>query len=225
MTPNKHNAFSSDTSAQGTASNSHASGGAASTPAEAPRSIEVSSAIALGAGGASPATPAQQIVDVVQRAIQSVDDSQMPPSTLQPTLDGQQQPLKTITVALSPAGLGNVAVELSLKNGQLGVKLQVQEAGTAQLLRHDGSLEKLLESAGYAVQSLSIHLAPQPNQPAQGQTTTNGQSFSNQFGSTGGGQGQANSQSNKGQPTDRNGDQRPGYGRTEDVSGGGSLYV
>ena len=61
-----------------------------------------------------------------------------------------------------------MAVELSLKSGQLGVKLQVEEPGTVQLLRQDGSLEKLLESAGYAVQSLSIHLSPQPNQPTQG---------------------------------------------------------
>ena len=225
VTPGKRSGLSSDGSAKDTASHGYASGGPASTPAEAPRSFEVSSAIALGVSGASSATPAQQILDGVQRAIQSADNSQTSPATLQPTPDGQQQPLKTITVQLSPASLGNVAVELSLKSGQLGVKLQVQEAGTVQLLRQDGSLAKLLESAGYTVQSLSIHLSPQPNQAAQGQMTPNGQSFSNQFSSTGGGQGQANSQSNKGQPTDRNGDQRPGYGRTEDVSGGGSLYV
>ncbi len=80
--------------------------------------------------------------------------------TVQTTPDGQQ-PLKTITLALSPASLGNVAVELSLKGGNLGVKLQVQEPGTVQLLRQDGALEKLLESAGYSVQNLSVQLAPQ----------------------------------------------------------------
>ncbi len=192
--------------------------------AEAPRSIEGSSAIAFGVSNASPATPAQQILDGIQRAIPTADNSQ--PLTGEPALDGQQ-PLKTITVALSPANLGNVAVELSFKSGQLGVKLQAQEAGTVQLLRQDGALKKLLESAGYTVQSLSIHLAPQPSQTAQApaQATQNGQSFSNPFSSAGGGQEQGQSQSHKGQPTDRNTDQRPGYGRTEDVSGGGSLYV
>ena len=208
------------------ASHDHPGSGSASASAEVQRSFEVSLATPLGAAGASPATPAQQILDGIQREITSADNSQALTSTLQPTLDGQQ-PLKTITVALSPASLGNVAVELSYKGGQLGVKLQVQEAGTVQLLRQDDSLEKLLESAGYTVQSLSIHLSPQPSQPTQapGQATPNGQSFSNQFSSSGSGQEQGRSQNSKGQPTNRDADQRPGYGRTEDVSGGGSLYV
>ena len=184
------------------------SNGPAPTLAEAPRSFELSSAIALGSAGASAATPAQQILVGIQRAIPAADNSQTLPGALQPTLDGQQQPLKTITVALSPASLGNVAVELSLNSGQLGVKLRVEEPATVQLLRQDGSLEKLLESAGYAVQSLSIHLSPQPIQPTQGQTTPNGQSFSNQFSAAGGGQEQGHSQSHKGQPEDRNGKAR-----------------
>ena len=222
-TPSKRGGSSPDASAKDTASHRSASSGP--TPAEAPRSSELSSSTALGSAGASAATPGQQILAGVQRAIPAADISQTSPGTLQPTLDGQQQPLKTITVALSPASLGNVAVELSLKSGRLDVKLQVEEPGTVQLLRQDGSLEKLLESAGYAVQSLSVHLSPQPNQPTQGQTTPNGQSFSNQFSPAGGGQEQGHSQSHKGQPEDRNADQKPGYGRTEDGRGGGSLYV
>ncbi|MGA9268166.1 MAG: flagellar hook-length control protein FliK [Rhodomicrobium sp.] len=210
--------------ARDTASHGSASSGAAPTPAEAPRSFEVSSAIELASVGASAAPLAQQILVGIQRAIPAADNSETSPGALQPTLDGQQQPLKTITIALSPASLGNVAVELSLNSGRLGVKLQVEEPATVQLLRQDGSLEKLLESAGYAVQSLSIHLSPQPNQLIQGQTTPNGQGFSNQFSPAGGGQEQGHSQSHKGQPEDRNADQKPGYGRAEDVRGG-SLYV
>lgn len=215
--------FSPDGSAKGTASHGNPASGPASSPAAVPGSVEVSPAIALGIGDAAPTTPAQQILDGIQRAIPAADNSQVLSGSSQPTLDGQQ-PLKTITIALSPASLGNVAVELSFKSGQLGVKLQVQEASTVQLLRQDRALEKLLESAGYAVQSLSIHLAPQPAE-APAQTTPNGQGFSNQFSSGGGGQEQGNSQSHKGQPADRNADQRPGYGRTEDVRGGSSLYV
>jgi flagellar hook-length control protein FliK len=225
LTPNGGGGNSHDGSAKDKDShNNPADGPSAST--EVPRSSEVSLAIPIGASGSSPSTPAQQILDGIQHAIPAADTSEAPTSALQPTLDGQQ-PLKTITVALSPASLGTVAVELSLKSGQLGVKLRVQEAGTAQLLRQDGALEKLLESAGYAVQSLSIHLSPQPSQPPQtpGQATPNGQGFSNPFSSSGSGQEQGRSQSHKDQPTDRNGDQRPGHGRTENVSGGGSLYV
>jgi hypothetical protein len=227
VTPNPGGGGNSDGgSAKDKDSHSHPGDGPASASAEVPRSSEVSLAIPLGASGASPSTPAQQIINEIQRAIPAADKSQALTSALQPTLDGQQ-PLKTITVALSPASLGTVAVELSLKSGQLGVKLRVQEADTVQLLRQDGSLEKLLESAGYAVQSLSIHLSPQPSHPTQapGQATPNGQSFSNQFSSSGSGQEQGSSQNHKGQPTDRNGDQRPGHGRTENLSGGGSLYV
>ena len=224
-TPSKRGGSSPDTLAKDTASHGSASSGPAPTPAEASRSFEVTSAIALGSAGASAATLAQQILVGIQRAIPAADNSPTSPGALQPTLDEQQQPLKTITVALSPASLGNVAVELSLNSGRLGVKLQVEEPATVQLLRQDGSLEKLLEFAGYAVQSLSIHLSPQPNQPTQGQTTPNGQGFSNQFSPAGGGQEQGHSQSHKGQPEDRNADQKPGYGRTEDVRGGGSLYV
>jgi len=217
---------SHDGSAKDNASHNHPGAEPASASVDVPRSSDVSLAIPLGASSASPSAPAQQILDGIERAIPAADKSEALTSASQPTLDGQQ-PLKTITVALSPASLGTVAVELSLKGGQLGVKLQVQEAGTVQLLRQDGSLEKLLESAGYAVQSLSIHLSPHLNQPPQapGPATPNGQSFSNQFSSSGSGQEQGSSQSHKGQPTDRNADQRPGYGRTEDIGGGGSLYV
>ena len=217
---------SHDESAKDKASHNHSGGEPASASTEVPRSTEAGLAITLGTSGASPSTPAQQILDGIERAIPAADNNQALTSALQPTLDGQQ-PLKTITVALSPASLGTVAVELSLKGGQLGVKLQVQEAGTVQLLRDDGSLEKLLESAGYTVRSLSIHLSPQLNQPPQapGQATQNGQNFSNQFSSSENGQQQGSSKSHKGQPTDRNADQRPGYGRTEDFGGSGSLFV
>ena len=227
VTPNAGGGGNSqDGSARDKASHNQPGDGPASASAEAPRPSEVSLAIPFGASGASPSTPAQQILGGIQRAMPAADDSQALTSAPQPTLDGQQ-PLKTITVALSPASLGTVTVELSLKSGQLGVKLRAQEADTVQLLKQDGSLEKLLESAGYAVQSLSIQLSPQPGQPtqAQGQAAPNGQSFSNPFSSSGSGQDQGRSQSHKEQPTDRNGDQRPGHGRTEKISGGGSLYL
>lgn len=117
-------------------------------------------------------------------------------------------------------------MELSLKGGNLGVKLQVQEPGTVQLLRQDGALEKLLESAGYSVQNLSVQLAPQNSQLAQTtQSAPNAQNFSGQLNPGGSGQRQGNSQGYNGQSTSRHQDQGPGNGRAEDLSGSGSLYV
>jgi hypothetical protein len=222
---NSGHSFSRDGSASDSPSHRDQAGGPAPTPTEAARLTEANS-LTFAADGASPAPPSQQIVAGIQRAVPAPQTGQTLTDAQQSTLDGRQ-PLKTITLSLSPANLGTVDVELSLKSGQLGVRLHVQEAGTAQLLRQDSGLEKLLESAGYAVKSLSIHLSPQASEiaPSPGQTAANGQSFSNPFGSARGGQEQAQPQSHKGQQTDRNADQRPGYGRTEDVSDGGSLYV
>ncbi len=194
----------------------------AAAPAQAQQTFEASASIAPGAGSAS---PAQQIFDGIQRAVSSSTDGQSGTDTVQTTLEGQQ-PLKTITLALSPQNLGNVAVELSLKSGKLAIKLQVEEPGTMQLLRQDGALGKLLESAGYSVQNVSIQLAPQTSQLAQtAQAAPNAQNFSGQLNSDGSGQQQGNSQGYNGQSTDRHQDQGPGNGRTEDLSGSGSLYV
>jgi soluble lytic murein transglycosylase-like protein len=69
--------------AKNTASHGSASNGPAPIAAEAPRSFEASSAIALGSAGASAATPAQQILVGIQRAIPAADNSQTSPAALQ----------------------------------------------------------------------------------------------------------------------------------------------
>lgn len=224
VAPSRSRGASSDGSSGDTASHRDQSASpAATTPAEAHQTLEAGASFAADAGGGS---PAQQIFDGIQRAVSSSTGGQVSTDMVQTTLDGQQQPLKTITLALSPPSLGNVAVELSLKNGKLAIQLQAQEPGTVQLLRQDGALEKLLESAGYSVQNLSVQLAPQTPQLAQtAQAAPNPQNFSGQFNSSGSGQQQGNSQSYNGQTTNRRQEQGPGNGRTEDLSGGGSLYV
>jgi hypothetical protein len=195
------------------------------TPAiEATRPSQTTPGAAINA---TSATPAQQILDGIQRAapLESSDAAQTTQQDLQPSLDSGQ-PLKTMTLTLSPANLGSVGVELSFKSGKLGVKLQVQETGTAELLRQDGSLEKLLQSAGYSVQSLSIHVLPQSSHTPQAtaQSATNGQASSD-MSQTGGGRRQNNSQQNNGQAAERYQDQRPDYARTEDLRSGNSLYI
>ncbi len=224
VAPSKGRRATSDGSAKDTASHrDQYSSPATATPAESQQALEAGASLASEAGGGG--SPAQQILDGIQRAVSSSSTVQVSTDMAQTTLDGQQ-PLKTITLALSPPSLGNVAVELSLKNGKLGIQLQAQEPGTVQLLRQDSALEKLLESAGYSVQNLSVQLAPQASQLAQtAHAAPNAQNFSGQFNSGGSGQQQGNSQSYNGQSTSRHQEQGPGNGRTEDLSGGGSLYV
>ncbi len=142
VAPSRSRGATSDGSAGDTASHRDQSASpATTTPAEAQQTLEAGASVASGAGSSS---PAQQIFDGIQRTVSSSSASQVSTDGVQTTLDGQQ-PLKTITLTLSPPSLGNVAVELSLKNGKLGIQLQAQEPGTVQLLRQDGALEKLLE--------------------------------------------------------------------------------
>ncbi len=195
---------------------------AAQTSVKAPLASAANPGAAPAAGDLSFATPAQQISAEIQ--------SSLPAATVAQTSNDVQQsapdaPLKTITIALNPASLGNVAVELTLKSGKLGVKLQVDDPATAQMLRQDdGALEKLLQSAGYTVQSLHVSLQSPATAGAAAQTAQSGQNFSDQFNPSSGGQQQQTSQSFDGQP-DRRQDQRPRYERVQDLDGGGSLYV
>ena len=212
-------------SAGGAASkqNRDTSDGSTQAPSTAPLASAVNPGVASGAGDLSAAPAAQQIFDGIQSSLPSAASTQTQNDVQQTTPNG---PLKTITIALNPANLGTVAVELSLKNGQLGVKLQVENPATAQMLRHDdGALETLLQSAGYSVQSLQVSLQSATPAGAAAQTGQSGQNFSNQTDASSSGQQQQSSQHYDGQPPERRQDQRPGYGSVQDLDGGGSLYV
>lgn len=190
---------------------------------KAPLAATVNPGVAPAAGESSFATPAQQISDGIKSSLPAATVAQTPNDMQQTAPDG---PLKTITVALNPASLGSVAVELTLKSGQLGVKLQVEDPATARMLRQDdGALEKLLQSAGYSVQSLQVSLQSPAPAAAAAQTAQSGQNFSNQFNASSGGQQQQSSQPLADRQSGKRQDQRPGYGQVQDLDGGGSIYV
>ncbi len=125
------------------------------------------------------ATPMQQICKAIEAAAPEAAHAQNETPDEQPNA---YQPLRTIKLALEPANLGTVAIQLSLSGGELGVKVEANDAGTAQLLRQEnGGLKELLESAGYKVGMLSVQTVTQPPLLAQ-QAEPQGQSFSGMAG-------------------------------------------
>jgi hypothetical protein len=199
------------------------SDGGAQASSAAPLASAGNPGVASAVGDSSFAPAAQQIFDGIQSSLPADASTQTPNDVQQTAADG---PLKTITIALNPASLGTVTVELTLKSGKLGVKLQVEEPATAQMLRHDdGALEILLQSAGYSVQSMQVSLQSPALAGAAAQGAQSGQDFSSQTNANGGGQQQQASQRYDGQPSDKRQDQRAGYGSVQDLDGGGSLYV
>ena len=182
--------------------------------------------------GLSQASPSQQIFQAIQSEMPASAASQI---AAQASLPGTYQPVKNLTIALDPPGLGSVAVELSYKGGELGVKVEASQAGTAQLLQRDGgALAQLLQTAGFTVANVSVHAAASPATPdAAAQQPGGGQQFSGAFTSSGGGggaqpgAGQNQSQPrSQGEPSGLGGSQKEsGYGRPETNAGGQSLYV
>ena len=190
----------------------------------------LSSQTASPAGQAAP-PPAQQIFNAIQSAMSEAASAQPAAQTGNPSIPSGYQPLKTITIALQPDGLGTVAIQLSLRSSHLGVRVEASEAGTAQLLRqHDGDLTALLQSAGYAVSSIAVHAAPQqaPAEGAAQQAGTGGQGGfnpSNPEGrGTGGGSSGTQGEGQR-QPGSRNEQREGGYGRPDTANSDKSLYV
>ncbi len=195
--------------------------------AKAAQPSEASAGITVPAPGQAPSPPAQQVFEAIETAMPAAVES---PPAIQEDLSAPDgyRPLKSVTITLDPAELGTVAVTLSLKNDRLGVKLEVSDAGTAQLLRQDDSaLTELLRSAGYTVGNLSVHVSPQqaPLADAAGQAPPNGQNTSNMPNSGSGG-GQAGAQAEDGSPANKRHDRREsGYGRFGKDNNDRSLYI
>lgn len=180
-----------------------------------------SAALTMGAALTEAASPSQQVFDAIKDTLPGASGSSTTASTPQ---SSSEQPLKVITLALSPANLGTVSIELSLKGDQLGVKVQA-EPGAAKLLgQDDGALEKLLKSAGYSIQGISVQIVAhsaqspettmQPNQNAASSSTSAGENT-----------GQKQQQRSDGQRAEGRQDRRQGYAHNQELGRGGSLYV
>jgi len=67
------------------------------------------------------------------------------------------QPLRSLDIALEPAGLGTVTVKLSVRDDVIRVELDTSRSEAAQLLERDrDSLTSLMKSAGYQVEHLTV---------------------------------------------------------------------
>ncbi len=191
--------------------------------------LAAATAPAAGAGQATPALPLQQILDAITAAESPGQAAQSATKPEAPALV-QQQAVKSVTLALDPAGLGTVAIVLSLKGAQLGIAIKASEAGTAQLIRRDNTeLSDMLRSAGYSVETLSIeHLTPgMSSNLASAHMQPDGQSSSSFLDASGGGErrsgrgdGNGNgASSNKQEQRDVN------RGQNERVSRDSALYI
>ena len=208
---------------QGSGSNGEASRTASTAPDAAFGVSQASSAaLAMGAAVTGTASPSQQVFDAIRETAPAASGSSTTASDVQPS---SEQPLKVITLALSPANLGTVSIELSLKGDQLGVKVQA-EAGAAKLLsQDDGALEKLLKSAGYSLQGISVQIVSHSSQPSETTQAPLNQNSASTSTSTGENTGQKQQQRFDGQRAEGRQDRGQGYGHNQELGRGGSLYV
>jgi hypothetical protein len=218
---------------EGAGSRNGRTGGETTVPAPADKpavqSSEVSPAPATPVSGQATPPPAQQVFDAIHSAMPKAADTGWAAPAGNPPAAFDYQPLKTITIAMQPDGLGTVAIQLTLKSSHIGVRLDASEASTAQLLRqHGGDLTDLLQSAGYTVGTIAVHAASQPAPDTPAQAGAGGQ---NAFGSAnsdgsraGGGSTGAEGEAQR-QPGNRNEQKEGGYGRPNKTNNDSSLYV
>lgn len=76
--------------------------------------------------------------------------------------------LKTLRIALQPAGLGAVTVTLSLRDQALSIEVEAEQEIAASALRQDSqALTEKLSTAGYTVETLTIlAIKSEPSGPA-----------------------------------------------------------
>ncbi len=215
------------------------SGGETPEPApadkQAAQSSEVKAAPAVASSGqtapSSAPSPVQQVFNAIQSAMPAAAEGEPPAAAGDASAPASNQPLKTITIAFQPDGLGTVAIRLSLKSSQLGVRLETSETSTAQILRqHGADLTELLRAAGYDVGSIAVQAASQQPAPADtpAQAPAGGQNASNMSDTGGSGTGGSSTGTDgeaRRQPSNRNEQRESGYGGPETANRDSSLYV
>lgn len=107
-------------------------------------------------------SPALQIANAVAAGLQRSDDLgpvRAPTSApSQPSISAR--PVQVLQIRLEPPELGTVSVRMRLDANALEVRIDARQPGTADLIRSDqGALTRLLQSAGYDVEILTIHVA------------------------------------------------------------------
>jgi chemotaxis protein MotD len=73
------------------------------------------------------------------------------------------QPVKVVTIQLSPAELGTLTVRISLRNDALELQVETGRRETARMVDADrDTLSNLLRAAGYQVETMTVRAVEQP---------------------------------------------------------------
>ncbi|MGR6466774.1 flagellar hook-length control protein FliK [Rhizobium sp. PAMB 3182] len=110
--------------------------------------------------------------------------------------------VNTLKIQMNPIDLGSVTATLKLVGEQLVVDLKVENSHAYRQLKDDQqNMVNALRSQGYAVDQISVSMAPTPDKPSTstGQDTAQGQGFAQQQAGQGsaGGSGQGNGSSSR----------------------------
>ena len=141
-------------------------------------------------------SPAAQVANALITEVQAPES--LPPSRsateLVPTSSTTGGVIRVLQIRLEPAELGAVSIRLKLEAHALELRIDADQPSTADLIRRDQSaLTRLLQSAGYDVEALTVYVT-EPDRsatsggqlPQQGSQGTAHQTTSNM--SSGGGQ-------------------------------------
>ena len=91
------------------------------------------------------------------------------------------QTVRVLQVQLEPKELGAITVHLKLASNALEVRVESEKARTAELIRKDqAALTRLLQSAGYDVEVLAVHVAELDRSSGIGTTSQGAQAQGHQ---------------------------------------------
>ena len=107
-------------------------------------------------------SPAAQVANALITSIQTPEASRLAQSAGEPmpTSPATSNVVRVLQIQLEPPELGTVSVRLKLEAHALELRISADQPGTADLIRRDQSvLTRLLQSAGYDVEGLSVYVA------------------------------------------------------------------
>jgi hypothetical protein len=183
-------------------------------------------------------SPTAQVANALITGIEAPETSRLAQSAGEPmpTLPTTSGVVRVLQIELEPPELGTVSIRLKLESQALELRISADQAGTADLIRRDQSvLTRLLQSAGYNVETLSVYVAePDRSTMSSGQSAQQGSQGTPQqttsYTSSGGGQPEERSGENhrpirqdraEGSVTAESSNDRPSVGASDRIS----IYV
>jgi chemotaxis protein MotD len=128
--------------------------GSSSTPVEG--AVSGMSNESLRAPSSAP-LPAHQVAGQIVAAARVMQGEEVQTSGAVAAKPASSPVVKILRIELQPADLGTVTIRMSLKQDALDIRVETSRYDTARLLQRDqDSLAKLLTSAGYRIDGVSI---------------------------------------------------------------------